>query len=251
MASNTYRLPSAYARPPLHRRASGLLLALAVNVLLVIALLGIGVRAPAPKPSSTLIVDLIPEARQAEAQPDRTLTRRLNETRPARTLPPPPRVLAEKPPPERPIKLDMIELTRAEYRSADIGKMAKAADTSAGSALAGAGDSPVVGRGPNGVTLYAAEWARRPTDTELAGYLPRNAPEGWGLIACRTVPGNRVEDCVELDNHPRGSRLAAAVRQAAWQFRVKPPRRNGRPLVGEWVRIRIDYKRSSGEAEAG
>ena len=88
--------------------------------------------------------------------------------------------------------------------------------------------------------------AREPTNTELRGYLPQNAPDGYGLIACKTAPQNRVEDCVELENHPRGSRLASAVRQAAWQFRVKPPRKNGRPLIGEWVRIRIDYTRAKG-----
>ena len=100
-----------------------------------------------------------------------------------------------------------------------------------------------VGRAPNGEVLYAAEWARKPTNTELNGYLPPNAPDGWGLIACRTVAGNRVEDCIELGQSPRGSRLASAVRQAAWQFRVLPPRRNGRPLIGSWVQIRIDYTR--------
>ena len=110
----------------------------------------------------------------------------------------------------------------------------------------GAGDSEVVGKGPNGEALYAAEWARHPTDAELAGYMPRNAPEGYGLIACKTVPGDRVEDCIELDQKPAGSHLASAVRQAAWQFRVRPPRKGGRPLIGSWVRIRIDYSHYQG-----
>jgi protein TonB len=49
---------------------------------------------------------------------------------------------------------------------------------------------------------------------------------------------------VELEQRPAGSHLASAVRQAAWQFRVRPPRKNGRPMIGEWVRIRIDYIQS-------
>jgi protein TonB len=104
-----------------------------------------------------------------------------------------------------------------------------------------ADDSPEVGRGPRGEVLYAAEWARRPTRAELGGYLPRSARDGAGMIACRTAPENRVEDCVEIGSDPPGSQLARAVRLAAWQFRVRPPRKNGRAMIGEWVRIRIDY----------
>ena len=126
-------------------------------------------------------------------------------------------------------------MSKEEMAAADIGNMPKTAVGSAGD------DSEPVGRAPNGELLYAAEWARHPTDAELGGYLPRNAQDGWGLIACRTVEGNRVEDCIELGHSPRGSHLASAVRQAAWQFRVRPPRKNGKPLIGSWVQIRIDY----------
>lgn len=103
------------------------------------------------------------------------------------------------------------------------------------------GDSERVGTAPNGEPMYAARWYRRPDDNELAGYLSTAAGPGWGLIACRTAPDFRVEDCVALDEAPAGVRISRAVVQAAWQFRVRPPRVGGKDMVGEWVRIRIDY----------
>jgi protein TonB len=141
----------------------------------------------------------------------------------------------------------MIEITPEEYKAADIAKLG----TAGGGARQGpglaqgrsAGDSARVGTAPNGEPLYAAEWYREPTDTELGAYLPKRMPEGggWGMVACKTAPRFRVEDCVELGQGPSGSHLAGAVRQAAWQFMVRPPRVGGKSLVGTWVRIRIDY----------
>ncbi len=231
-----YRLPSDYDRPPLRRRLSGFALALGVNLLLLLVLLGLGI-IPPPKPntSTATIVDFIPEAHAQRA----VARSRIAASRPAPK--PPPIILPVKPtitPPPRPPEKSQpwIEMSHDELASSDLRNLPAGEGS--------AGDSEEVGRGPHGEILYAAEWAREPTDAELSGYLPHNAPEGSGLIACKTIPGNRVEDCVELANDPPGSHLASAVRQAAWQFRVRPPRKNGRPLVGSWVRIRIDYYHS-------
>jgi len=233
----TYRPTAPYERPPLRRRASGLALALGVNLVLLLMLLTLGRFAPeARKMSGALVVDFLPESHSVEA-PTRTEVEQRQIARP--TIKPPPVVLPVKPtiaPPPTPSKsLPWIEMSKEELAASDIANLPKGGSGSTG-------DSEVVGHGPHGEVLYAAEWARHPTDAELGGYLPASAPDGYGLIACKTIPGDRVEDCVELDQTP-GSHLASAVRQAAWQFRIRPPRRNGIPLIGSWVSIRIDYER--------
>jgi protein TonB len=238
-----YRLPSPYAQTPVRRRLSGFALALAVNFALLLVLMGLGVvPVPEPKLPRGFVVDLIPDSRDA-AKPRAETHVRLEREQRQHPLPKPPAiVLPVKPtiaPPPQPPKTapPWVEMSHADMAAADIAN----ASPSAGSGSAD--DTEAVGRGPNGETLYAAEWARRPTDAELSGYLPATAPDGFGLIACKTIPGNRVDDCIELDQEPHGSHLASAVRQAAWQFRVRPPRKNGRPMIGEWVEIRIDYER--------
>ena len=220
------------------------MLALLVNLGLLLILMGLNKFAPvAEKASRSLVVDFLPESQRASAPKKSEIVKKSVEHPKIVPQPkPPPIVLPAKPtiavpPPKPPQKSEpWLEMSKDEMAASDIGNLPKTASGSAG-------DSEVVGKGPNGETLYAAEWARHPTDAELSGYLPSNAPDGFGLIACRTIPGDRVDDCIELDQEPHGSHLASAVRQAAWQFRIRPPRRNGVPLVGSWVSIRIDYER--------
>lgn len=235
-----YRLPSAYERQPLSRRASGVGLAVAVNLLVLLLLLTIDHFAP-PPPNGVrpTIVDLISESRSSTDQA-KSKVQSVKAHQEATRLPKPPIVLPSKPTIATPPKAHekspvLVDMSADELAAADIGNLPK----SSGSG----GDSEEVGRAPNGDVLYAAQWARHPTDAELGGYLPANAPDGYGLVACKTMPDDRVDDCIELDQEPHGSHLASAVRQAAWQFRVRPPRKNGRPLIGAWVRIRIDYER--------
>lgn len=243
---SVYRLPSPYERAPVSRRLSGFGLALAINLALLLILMTLGIiPPPGQKTSSGTVVDLIPESRSAASSPQRKEeTHRRSVAAEKPTLKPPPVVLPVRPTistpptPAKPQTTPWIEMSSADMAAADISKIPAGGSGSAG-------DSEAVGRGPNGEVLYNAEWARRPTDAEIGGYWPRNVT-GWGLVACRTVPENRVEDCIEIDQSPRGSHLASAVRQAAWQFRVRPPRKNGRPLIGAWVRILIEIDPSEG-----
>jgi protein TonB len=242
-----YALPSPFARQPLRRRLSGFALAVAINIGLLLILMTLGViPPPSPKTMRGIVVNLIPAGRSTSPiQSQKTLAQRPRvEAR--RPVPkPPPIILPVKPtiaPPRSSTKPSpWLEMSKEDMAAADLSKL-----PAAGSG--GGGDSEVVGKGPNGEALYAAEWAREPTAAELAGYLPRNTPEGYGLIACKTIPNDRVEDCVELDQEPHGSHLASAVRQAAWQFRVRPPRKGGHALIGSWVRIRIDYYHSGSDS---
>jgi protein TonB len=225
---------------------SGFALTIAINLALLMVLMTLGIiPAPQQQRSRSLTVDLLPESRPASALKKRQTNAHRPRVESNRPVPkPPPIVLPSKPtiaPPPQPATKPKpwLEMSKDEMAASDISNIPTAG-------AGGAGDSEVVGKGPNGEALYAAEWAREPTDAELAGYLPRNSPEGYGLIACKTIPGDRVEDCIELEQKPAGSHLASAVRQAAWQFRVRPPRKGGRALVGSWVRIRIDYYHSEG-----
>lgn len=240
-------------RVPRTRRAVGLSVAIALEALLVLALLTLGrERTPPPttdRPISTF--DLSPEAPEAP-QPDPAPTSMPQaEVQPPQPSPEPVEPRLPTPsvaPSPSPAPAPVVELPRTQQvpdlrslppRPPSTAPRRQPAGPPAPSASRG--DSQVVGRAPNGEKLYAAAWYREPYDSELRGYLSTAQGPGWALIACRTVPDFRVEDCVALDEYPSTSRLARAVLAAAWQFRVRPPQVGGQLQIGEWVRIRIDY----------
>ena len=245
-------------------RGGGLIFALGLNALLVLALLTL---APAldpekvdPRNPVTFEMAASPEP-EAEKSPEKTEKKKEEKSAAPEKKkvekPEEPRKPVEKPvevPVEKPIvtlppqpKAPFLQLDSAQMAAADIGKMPKK-DSSQSAGTAGQGNSRVAagpGEGPGGVQLFEAEWYRRPTPAELGGYMPPNAPAGgWGLVACKTVENFRVENCQALGESPQGSGFARAVRLAAWQFLVRPPRVNGKAMVGSWVRIRIDYSRA-------
>jgi protein TonB len=244
--------------PPLRQRAVTLTIVAVLHLLLIALLLRFSPDLlPPPKKDKGLATFDVQADRAVAPKRAPTISRErrasggASRAAPKAPVPPPP-----KPPvvttdaPSSDIWSKVIPLTRDQYAKTDVGKLPSQpaigppnGEGRRGSGVgAGEGDVAEGGGGPNGERLYDADWQRRPTNAELAAYLPpRGVPEGWGLIACRTVPGNRVEDCQELGQSPTGSGLARAVRQAAWQFRILPPRVGGRPLIGVWVRIRIDY----------
>jgi protein TonB len=255
--SATHYIPaSARDRPSPRRRAASLLLALAIEALLLLAFFTLNFRDRRRtefEGGRLTTFDIAAESEQdRSASPQRRSEAAPAPARPPRPAPPlpPPRIEL----PRRP--LQMIEVTRETFIASDIGRLGTAGGAPAeGSQLARSGgrslgDSAVVGTAPNGEPLYMAEWYREPTDTELAAYMPKSIPEGGpasGLIACKTAPRYRVEECVELGNSP-GSRLAGAARQAAWQFLVRPPRIGGRPVIGAWVRIRLTLDRQGSDS---
>ncbi|GAA0459874.1 MULTISPECIES: hypothetical protein [Sphingomonas] len=236
-------------------RTVALLLAVGINVLILIMLLTLAPRLlpPPPPEAAPPVFDITPDPPETQAAGDPEVPKpgggATARSRPkdAVTAPPPP---PSAPPAPQPTP-NMLVLSSEDFAASDIGAIrskqgAELADSGSANDGGDAADSGAAygpGEGPGGERLYRAEWYRRPTDRELGAYMPpQGAPAGaWAEIACRTVADYRVEDCRELGDSPRGSRLAGAIRQAAWQFRVRPPRVGGKPMIGAWVRIRIDF----------
>ena len=233
MRSALYHFTSDRPGELFQRRTLALGLVIAAHVGLVILLLRLAPPVPMTEPAVATF-ELIPEP----------VTKRERQVaRPKRRATAPTPAKPTVPTVEPPYELPIIPLTREQFAAADIARLpshrpADSADTGAESASTDA----AIGGSPAGQRLHDVAWQRRPSRAELAYYLPAGAPrDSWAVIACQTVPDYRVDNCHEIDESPAGSRLASAIRQAAWQFRVLPPRIGGRPILGAWVRIRIEF----------
>lgn len=220
-------------------------LALGLTVLVLLLLIEMGILPPPIRHDNRPMVTFdVPPTLQSTPEPTRTVavkkTTRPNAgsaaPTPAPKSPPPPAAT----PAEAPVKL--LQLSDNDFAASDIGKMAAQPTDNAAGAGGGKDSGTVYGPsdGPGGAPLYAADWYRRPSQAELSTYLPKDGPvTGYGMIACKTIADYHVDDCRVLSETP-GSHYGTAIRRAAWQFLVQPPRLGGKPMIGSWVRIRID-----------
>ena len=238
MTATTAFLAPAAGLLPERRRTLVLAVVVLLHLLAILALLLLRMEVPAGKkgPGSMVAVNIAAPTPQKAKPTPKPLPKPVRE----RSAPQPePIVTTPDAPPAKwsfgdpaLLAFDLRKLPAAEAAPA---QMAQAS---------GPPDSEVVGVAPDGSKLYAAEWQREPTDAELAFYIRgKGRPGAFGLIACRTAPRFRVEDCKAIGETP-GSGLGYAIQEAAWQFRVKPPRINGEYQVGTWVSIRIDLTSS-------
>jgi protein TonB len=235
-------------RQPLGGRATGLVIAVLLEALLLLALLTLGREPPlgAPKADTLTVIQL------SDAQPAASLAPRHAQEeaqRPDAPQPQPPPPEVHKTEVEPAVTIPLIQVSPQPMAESDISKPpsppapARRKSTYGPPSPGPSSDDSerVPGSGPNGEPLYAARWYREPYDDELRGYLSTAQGPGWGLIACKTVADFRVDDCIGLGEYPQGSHIMRSVLAAAWQFRVRPPRLGGQSQVGSWVRIRIDY----------
>lgn len=239
---------SGAASPRDRARAIGLTLAILALIVWTLIQLGYTPLAPA-RMSEHLTAFDVGAAGSREKEKTRSAEAAAPAARRSLPLPLPPVIKPPVAPPAAPVprttpsSSPFIALSDGDMASSDIGKMAKGGG--------GGGNSSATygpGEGPSGQRLFRAEWYREPSDAEIAGYMPALTQQPqWAEIACKTVERYHVENCQALGESPAGSGLARALRQAAWQFLVRPPRIDGKPIVGAWVKIHFDFTR--GEAK--
>jgi hypothetical protein len=238
-------------RARLTQRGAAALLALSVELLIVLLFLTISssfiLKNHAKKPNLFRVEEKKKEEKKAappiEIAKEDSKRRNGGGSKPAAS--PVQAAPALAPTPDTAKPANILWLSRNDYRASDIaGRQGTAVGPGQGNGKSAESDSALAdGKGPHGEKVYVAEWYREPTHAELDPYVPERVRgrSGWGMVICRTVPNYRVEDCQEVGDSPRGSGYAGAVRQAAFQFRIRPTRIGGKPQIGTWVYVRVQY----------
>ena len=225
------------------RRVASILLTLLAHALLLLLLIKL---APpqfgSSKPGNKLMTfSVAPEAQEDAAHTKSAAkTHQVSSPTPPAAATPPP--IVKLPPVAAPWVLTP-GLEKFDVRQVPpTPQSAQQSDASASDDANGSSNSDrPVAFGPEGQPLYEAAWYREPTHAELNGYMKNVRPgPGFGIIACQTVARYHVDNCEEI-GETLGSGYARAVREAAWQFLVLPPRVGGHMMIGAWVRIRITY----------
>lgn len=249
---------AGYDRPKLSRRATGLILVILVHILLALLLLSLNPKMlPAPPGPKTFTLSPIrapsPEKKPV-AQAKKAHAGAPPRKAPSHVVSKPVVIVPKADQSTKPFATELMPAVDIAALPNHKNDTASATDgTGIGPGKVGAGSDAgslfSANGAPGGEPLYNAEWVTEPTRAELSTYLPHNMPDdSWGVIACRTAERNRVEDCQELGDSQPGLGLARGMRQAAFQFHVRPPRIGGKAQIGVWVRIRIDehIERSGG-----
>jgi protein TonB len=241
------------------RRSLSFVLALAMSLLLLAALLSVGLYEPPVRHEGGTLTAVNLSAAAGDKSDNPTPRPQKAEQKATRAAAAPP---AATMPPRVVVPTDnkvvwpegFIPMKRSDFAATDISRMRSPAGTGSAAqvASAGGGGGGASGTAPDGSRLYNAEWYREPAEAALTGYLrPGQSTGRWAEIACRTIADYHVDNCQELDESPRGSGMARVLRQAAWQFLVRPPRLNGKSMVGEWVRIRYTFTTRKRDDDAG
>ena len=234
----------------LRRRAAGIAIALLLEALLIIAILSLSMQSAGTGEGKRGLSAFSLEAESESApatrsEPETPVTEAQKQT--ATPVIPKPIL-----PPVNPLRLpppspDFIKISKSEFDAMDISKLPASGSTGTSEAKgSGQGDKGIMGPGlgPGGAQLYPVAWLRKPYDSELNPYfaaVKRIPPGASADIACKMAEHNRVENCQIIGENPRGTGLAQALRKAAWQFLVKPPRIDNKPQLGVWVRIHFDF----------
>ena len=244
-----YSEQTDWDRESLRRRGAGFAIALLLEALIIIAILSLGMRSGGPAVGTRGLSTFSLEAQSESAVSDKSETEApIIQKQPPKFSPPIPKALL---PPVNPVQApppspDFIKVSKSEFDAMDLSKLPAGGGGAGNNKGNGQGSKGMMGPGlgPGGAQLYPVAWLREPYESELSPYLAaiKRVPPGASAdIACRMAEHNRVENCQIIGESPRGTGLAKALRLAAWQFLVKPPRIDNKPQLGVWVRIHFDF----------